>query len=138
MSLPFNLFLFFDTYTATEAINRRLAAPTATKFLLDESDLMMIVVMMGFVSDGAAEGAELGSFDGLILGTVVGNNDGFVLGCVLGVDDGLELGEVVGNIDVEGVDDGLVDGEELSVGCADGWLLGEVDMVGLRDGSLDG
>lgn len=34
------------------------------------------------------------------------------------------LGESVGMVDVEGADDGLVDGEEL------GWLVGETDMVG--------
>ena len=65
------------------------AAPTATA-LPEESDLMILVIM-GFVSDGTAEGTELGSLDGLKL--IDGLNDGIALGYSLGIEDGTELGE---------------------------------------------
>jgi len=65
-------------------------------------------------------GTKLGSLDGLKLGAVVGNNDGVALGCLLGREDGFELGESVGMVDVEGANDGSVDGDVLRVGCSDG------------------
>ena len=40
------------------AIKMKHTAPTATAFLPEESDLMILVIM-GFVADGTAEGTKL-------------------------------------------------------------------------------
>ena len=66
------------------------------------------------------EGAKLGSSDGPELGPVVGNKDGLELGYLLGTEVGSKLGYSVGIVDIEGANDGLVDGEVLKVGCSDG------------------
>ena len=41
---------------------------------------MMILVVMGFVSDGTSDGIEVGSSDGLVLGYLLGTDDGLELG----------------------------------------------------------
>ena len=72
-----------------------------------------------------------GASDGLKLGAVVGNDEGFAVGFLLGKDDGGELGESVGMDDVDGAEEGYVEGALLRVGCDDGALLGDVDVVGI-------
>ncbi len=126
------LFFRLRKWQAVEAIKRKQIAPTATIFLFEDIDLIMILVVLS--SGCAADGIDVGALDRSKLGMT----DGIALGYSLGKEDGSELGESVGAVDVEGANDGLVDGEVLKVGCSDGWLLGEFDMVGLRDGLLDG
>jgi hypothetical protein len=89
---PFDRLEFFDTYTNVETTKNRHIAPTATKFLLLDSDgSRTIDVDIGFDLDGAVDGAA----------------DGFQVGLKVGFKVGLKLGIVEGIAEMEGRNEGF-------------------------------
>jgi hypothetical protein len=98
--------------------------------LLNANDTGTLIVTEGSLTDGLAEGEELGVMLGEALGLIEGAFEGLVLGDLLGLSEGLALGLTDG----EELDDILGEALGLIEGAFEGPVLG--DLLGLVDGTL--